>query len=420
MKIITTVGTSLITNKSGRHDWLELDNEEFSLTLFEEGNYFFRSEIKPKEAKLDKDVENVNSCAELASLAKIDPEGKAEIHLLCTETMTSYMCGRVLQKHLGKWAKLHYIADLRIDDPDKFETTGFLNLIEKVKEITEGDDNKTILNISGGYKILIPPMTLIAQLEKMSLHYLHEDTEKCIEIGNLPLNFDWEVIEEFVVYLHNENKRNNASSEVIEKMRSLKLVKNDSTQLSIIGSLLKKYSDRESPFTNTIFGYFVEHKVAEYYQNEYGRDKVEHSFNPYDKGTEDIDVLILPETGYFISAEIKPDYVLEDEAFLSKITKNMIDRTKAAMSSKGVPKEVWLIVYSYTSFSKPSFQLTQTQEELLGSMQKEFYCAIGNEIAFRVKHFFIEKNKLGGERHIYQSFMKKSLKTISDLYPIIK
>lgn len=417
MKIITTVGTSLITNKSGRNDWLELDHEEFSTALFDANNDFFKSQIKPKEDKLAEDVKQPNSCAELASLAKIDPEGEAEIHLICTETMTSYMCGRVLHRHLDGRAKLHHIADLRVDDPDKFETTGFLNLIGKVKEITEGDE-KTLFNISGGYKILIPPMTLIAQLEKMSLCYLYEDSDRYIEIGNLPLNFDWEVIEEFVVYLHNENKRNNASEEIIEKMRSLKLVKNDSKELSIIGSLLKKYSDRESPFTTTILGYFVEHKVAEYYQNEYGRDKVEHSFNPYGKGTEDIDVLIQPQPGHFISAEIKRSNVLEDEDVLSEIGKKMADRTKAAMASKGEPEEVWLIVYTYTS-SKASFELTENQLAILDNMEKEFDTSIKSGVIFRVKHFFIEKNKLGGERHVYQSFMKKSLETISDLYPII-
>lgn len=414
MKIITTVGTSLISNNP-RVDCSNLENEKFSEALFDGNNDSnIKKSIASKEDELLKCITDDTACAELASLQKINPERDADVYLLCTETVTSYMCGRVLQRYLGERAKLSYIPDLRVDDAVKFESSGFFKLLEKVKEI-KGDGNDAVVNISGGYKILIPPMTLIAQLEHMTIYYLYEDTDKCIEIGNLPISFDWDVIEEFVVYLHNDTKRINAPDEVINRMRLLKLVKNDSRELSIIGNLLKKYSDRESPLTYTIFGYFVEHKVAEYYQNLYGREKVIHSFNPFGKGTEDIDILVELDGGQFISAEIKPSYVLDDEEFLSKIASNMVARTNAAMPSKGTPKEAWLIVYTYTS-AKTSIQLSEVQINYLKYLHEKFTCEIDSGIVFTVKHFFIEKNELKQERHIYQSFMKKSLKEITDLY----
>lgn len=410
MKIITTVGTSLIGNNH-EVDCNDLENESFSASKFEAENGFFKKYIKPKEDSLLKSINDSNASAELASLEKIDPDALAEVYLICTETVTSYMCGRVLQRHLGERAKVQYIEGLQVKDAGIFEEKGFLSLIAAVKNICENSSDMVVFNISGGYKALIPAMTLIAQLEKASLYYKFEDSDEIIEIANLPISFDWEVIEQYIIFLHNTNKRFNAPENILNEMRGLKLIKPDSCDLTIIGHLLSKYSDRASPFTEMIFGYFIEHKIYECFSSVYGRERVEHSVRLPGMSSEDIDILITPEDGQFVAIEIKPSVVLGENEAMNKVKNAFIERVKAAKTERGEPTELWLMVYSYTDNKNETRILYENEKEILEEVSHNFKTEIHNNIIFKVMHFFIESNKLGGERHIYQTFMKSPLKS---------
>lgn len=409
MKIITTVGTSLISNSNV--DCSNLENEKFSESKFEKDNDFFKRHIKSKEDALFHSINGDNASAELSSLKKIDPTEQADIYLLCTETVTSCMCGRVLERYLGERANVKIIPDLQVKNAKDFEEKGFLSLIENIKFICENKDDKVVLNISGGYKALIPAMTLVAQLEKIPLYYLFEEGEDIIEIENLPINFDWEVIEQYHEFLHNANKRSNkASDEEIQAMRDLKLVKSDSKDLTIVGNLLSQYSNRASPFTETIFGYFIEHKVYEYFAIEYGRDKVEHSVKLEGMGSADIDILITPEQEKFIPIEIKPSYVLSNIDNMQRILKAFVERVNAAKSVRGKVIEIWLLVYSYTDKKNDVRSLDCTEKTMSEELAEGLREGIDKDMTFKVLHFFIERNKLSSERHVYQTFMKTALK----------
>lgn len=418
MKIITTVGTSLLTNEPKLKDY-GFDKSDYTAQLFDGKE---DSSSKKNIQRLIADLHTkamgnrIKSCAEIASIEKLDPSGQAEIYLLCTETVLSRACGEALKNYFGDRVKeVKVIEGLQVKNAKIFEDSGFLKLIEKVKEI-KNNEQDVYLNISGGYKALIPPLTLFAQLEKTPLFYLFEESEELIETGNLPISFDWEAIEEFSMYLHNKNKRDKASDEIIDKMRKLKLVKSDSHELTIVGSLISKYSDQASPFTETIFGYFVEHKVFECYANEYGKDKVEHSVK-VGKGSEDIDLLITCKEDEFIPIEIKPAYVLKDEDRLCKIKEAFIDRVNAIKTERGKPCEIWLLTYSYSDGKNDTYNLGEDECEILKKVNEDLKREIHQDLQFRVKHFFIKRNKLGSERHVYQTFMKTTLKVeaIEDL-----
>ncbi|MDZ4709992.1 MAG: hypothetical protein SH818_16450 [Saprospiraceae bacterium] len=415
MKIITTVGTSLISNSLV--DCSSLDSQTFKSELFLPENDFFKTYIIKKEESLFEFIRDNGTCAELDSLKKMDSDMEAEIYLLCTETVLSFMCGRVLKKYLGERAKVQYIEGLQVKDAKKFENEGFFNLVKEVKSI-KNNYADVRLNISGGYKALIPPLTLLAQLEQIPLYYLYEDSEELIETGNLPINFDWEVIEQFSTLLHNSNKRTNGTEEELSNMRKLKLVKPESCDLTIIGNLIARYSDRASPLTGTIFGYLIEHKVFECYATKYGRELVEHSVKIEGEGSEDIDVLISPEALKFIAVEIKPVSVLEDNIKMEKIKKAFINRVNAVKEKRGNPVELWLMLYSYTDSKNKTKTLSDDEHLMLNEFAKAFKQGIYTGLVFKVKHFFIEKNNLSQERHIYQTFMKTTLKpdSIKDIY----
>lgn len=421
MKIITTVGTSLITNSE--IDCSSLEDIEFSIGLFDGKNESsLKKFIQAKEYELTNKLENGLTCAEIATLEKIGSNEKTRVYLLCTETILSYLCGRVIKRYLendsNKIISVEFIQGLQVEDADMFKNHGFFNLLNRIRQIKHEDpqdegEKKVLLNISGGYKALIPPMTLLAQLEKIPLYYIYEDSEELIETGAMPINFDWSVIEELVHLLHKQKDRDKSEfKSEVDRMRELKLVEQDSIDLTIIGQMLAEYSKNASPFTATIFGYFIEHKIYEMLAGKYGPGKVEHSVKI--KGSEDIDILIKPENNKFISVEIKPSYRLDEIPYLNKTIKNIIDRSDAISGTgedkKGKAQEVWLMVYSYSFDKKEKYVITNDKKNMLEGYANQIKQKLGNDVIFRVKHTFIFANKLGSERHIYHKFMKTKIK----------
>lgn len=417
MNIISTVGTSLITNSSV--DCEVLADQVFSHEYFDENSNFYKSHISSREAALLQYLKNGNTCAELAAVKKISKDEPALVQLLCTETTLSYMCGRVLKKFIGENTTIEVVEGLQVKDAKEFQSKGFLNLIEKVKELNSSNA-KTVLNISGGYKALIPPLTLLAQLERIPLYYIFEDSDELIETGTLPISFDWEVIESYSVYLNEKGKRENAPDDIKDELRKLKILQEESNDLTILGKLVAAYSYRSSPFTATIFGYLIEHKFFEAYNASNQYHKVHLSVNV--KGSEDIDLLIQPdENNTFIGVEIKPFAYLADQDKVFKIIqafKKRLDH-ETIKTKFGRPSEIWLLMYSYVETEPSQVILDGTSLEMSKKIDEEMKATF-QDCVFKVKHYFIKRNKLGGgERHIYQSFMKKSIKMaeIIDIYP---
>ena len=201
MKIITTVGTSLISNSP--EDCSNLESENFAALKFEPENTFFKTHIKPKEEALFKSIGNSTASAELASLTKIDPDGQADIYLLCTETVTSYMCGRILQRHLGERSKVQYVEGLQVKVLDDFKKRGVPNLLTAIEKIAQGGHywDDVVLNVTGGYKAIIPIMTIIGQIKRLPTFYIFKGEDdrqyELIEIPKMPVDYQTDVFETY-------------------------------------------------------------------------------------------------------------------------------------------------------------------------------------------------------------------------------
>lgn len=412
MKIIATVGTSLITN-SENVDCSSLDGLPFFQDLFDgNNNSETKKQIKRIEDSLSQNLDNGIICAEIATLKKINGNEAANISLLCTETILSYLCGRTIKNYLGEKATVEIIPGLRITDADKFKNQGFFNLLKKIREIKQLSNEKVVLNISGGYKALIPPITLLAQLEKIPLYYIYEDSNELIETGSLPINFDWGIIEDLVDLLHNKNKREKPENkEGLEKMKALKLVESGSSELTIIGQMLKEYSVNASPFTATIFGYFIEYKIYEALAQHFGAENVEHSVKLSGMGSGDIDILIRLDSNALITIEIKPSYRLFEKEYLKDTVGKIIKRVSTISEDRNQEiKETWLMLYSYSSDKNDTFSLNSETEEILHSYGQQIKAELRENVLFKIVHIYIYANKLGTERHIYQKFMKTKVK----------
>jgi len=53
-----------------------------------------------------------------------------------------------------------------------------------------------IINITAGYKVTIPYLTVLAQINKCPIYYIFEDTDALMKIPDIPLNIDWNVFSE--------------------------------------------------------------------------------------------------------------------------------------------------------------------------------------------------------------------------------
>ncbi len=325
-KIITTVGTSLFSNfqqdevrdKYGR-DYASIsidgplknieNKNPIAVKIYEDEYKHYIRSIKENIEDYwfgDKFEKNKRASAEIASILKIaeeEPEEVFEVHLVATDTLLSVLAAEMI----GDWFKQNkslapnvqevllqrpptkdfkeqkesdfVIKDLRVDAQNDYEK-GFLNLIEvldKIYTASKKVDQQIVLNVTGGYKAIIPVMTLYGQLRKIPLKYIYNENEstksELITIENLPVNFDWGVGEMLADYIADNEVRAKLEddSKIIELLRNYKIIRKEDKNLTIIGALLGRYVDERMFEGKTSFGFFAEYKVYEALIEDYNQ-----------------------------------------------------------------------------------------------------------------------------------------------------
>lgn len=262
--------------------------------------------IKKVEGKFDEgdpNTLNLHASAEITSLVKIiegirkrDSESDITIQPIATDTALSVLCALLVKAWFEQpEAKAAYpatilfekstdfISDLRVDLPTGWETKseaeqrryydlGLQNLVDKfVGEkgyLKIFKDSNIIINFSGGYKSVIPMLTIIAQLESIPMQYIFEDSDYLIEVGGLPMGWDWEVAET-VAFALNEGVLKQleheppATEKILNFLSAGKLINPDRT-LTSLGKYLKNIMEQDgSTVSKSILGLFVEYKLFE-------------------------------------------------------------------------------------------------------------------------------------------------------------
>ncbi|MBS1553119.1 MAG: hypothetical protein JST15_13720 [Bacteroidetes bacterium] len=313
IKIITTVGTSLFTNyeKSEIMNLLGEDHQSISdcigvlLDNPTSNADLHKSEVnKIKEVICkkwtngiikrngiwEKDINsmNENMSAEIQTIKKILDQiqpNNVEIAFVSSDTILSKLAMEILSDQIiniynGLSFSKHVIKDLRIDNLNIFER-GLLNLVEKLRELIvsgNGTDTDTfsetninrisennIINISGGYKAILPYVTIFAQVYKIKLQYIFEDSDELITIPQLPLGFDELFIEEMYLDLL---KTNLNSPLLILKLQQYNLIRKsngNNFRITALGKIVKDFAENMSPSSKSVFGYIVEFKLYEYF-----------------------------------------------------------------------------------------------------------------------------------------------------------
>ncbi len=222
VKIIATVGTSLLTNLRR-----EIQNNKTSMQNDRSNEYgdiiAFLDDIKdktfvcykPLEDKIKKIKKTLvdfakksdYSCAEIKSLLSIQKEIKADllIYLLASDSVSSALVAmiikEVLENKLNSGSMINFnenldvIEGLQVRDREKFCNDGMPNLVKRIYNIADdGYSSEVILNITAGYKGTIPFLTILGQVNHFPLYYIFEETDALIKIPQTPVDIDWEKI----------------------------------------------------------------------------------------------------------------------------------------------------------------------------------------------------------------------------------
>lgn len=409
MKIITTVGTSLFTNfmrqeakdcmkkledneKASNWDistWYEsllLGNNSNRKKIFLRNainNYWLKLEQHKKDNKISytkSDNLNQHCCAEVQTLIAIAKENSnktLEVHLICTDTQLSKLAAEIIEGiDFSSFGNITVkpsitIQDLQVNDADKFEKKGFFNLINKIKEI-KGDDENVVLNISGGYKALIPPLTIVGQLYDIKLMYLYEESEKLIEFGSLPFSFDIEIAETITGCFDQEQLPNiDSNGRLFKLLESKQLIrkKGNGYEKTIIADLVIEYVTNYSSYSKSNLGLYLEYILFYFYSkntDEYHLPqkedykfyyKLSHNNLPiisriktttFKNEVGDIDLILQKK---FVQNVNLKEYVVCEIKSLSQaqnnnLWKKILAKTEAFKEKNGFyPKEVLLFTY---------------------------------------------------------------------------
>jgi len=199
-KIITTVGTSLFTNYNDKKS--ESINKDIKDEPYSEYDSW-EEDIADIKAKLLPFAKEENSCAELTSIMKLQEKYEdIEVYLIATDTIESVLVCEVLEEVLiEKNIKVIFndkniIQKLQVMNYIKFKE-GLLYLIQKLYEISEYYYENIVLNITGGYKAIIPYLTIFGQVNNIPLYYIFENSNELINIPQAPISIDWSIFQKY-------------------------------------------------------------------------------------------------------------------------------------------------------------------------------------------------------------------------------
>ena len=200
--IISTVGVSLIRNN--------LSSDKFS-------DLFGRpvSEWEEHQARLDtigkelitisrsSDFDPIRFSAETNSLSRIEVNKRDILVFLTSDTLDGVLCGKVLTE-IGKrlWgAKAEYrvVKGLQVKDAELFRKVAVDHLVDTVMSVLDRypvSSYKVILNPTGGYKAVVPYLTLLGLIEGIPVKYIYEQSNTLIELPAAPLSFNLEKLRE--------------------------------------------------------------------------------------------------------------------------------------------------------------------------------------------------------------------------------
>ncbi|MBO9309041.1 MAG: putative CRISPR-associated protein [Chloroflexi bacterium] len=208
--LISTVGTSIITNISGQYRG-EKDSG-VSQEMHEKLKRFLNERNWGQLARVLASVEptaricgaEINSVAEIVRRQRIDLR---HIHLLVSDTDEGQNVGKLLESYFIErtnrdlpnlqTVEYHTVAGLQDREPARFRALGLRNLVREIGNLVKRYDRSNVLiDATGGYKAQIAIAVVFGQALEIPVMYRHERFPEIIAIPPMPIAFDYALLGE--------------------------------------------------------------------------------------------------------------------------------------------------------------------------------------------------------------------------------
>lgn len=459
--IITTVGTSLFTNylyntekklSESEKETLSIEKEfkEIANLINKDFNYE-NSNIKHIDEVISQNLDksfDPKASAEISSILSIKNEYKGEdlkLYFVATDTVQSRLSSEITAKYFGKQKaykveQVKSIQGLQVKNYKEFKENGLLNLTHEISDIIRNAKNtQVIINLTGGFKGIIPIMTILAQLYGCEIKYIYEQSSDLITIPVLPIQFDWSKAEKYYYYLAYNPKNpkelkefNSDEEEIInELVKSGLVLKVEDNKYSItsIGSMFFDYIHNNMDISNNALGIFIEYKLFEhYYKKPYKEiySKIERSMKiSKDKSKEGNELDLV-----FTSTENKSDYIVLESKSLAALNfysektiseiKSQLEKIKENIDNgnfDSFPKEYILSVYIDEDKTKEIEYYKNKFESILLEI-KEVVKSASLDTKFIFAPYFIKLEKPTSkqgknQKNPYKEFLSNKLEEIT-------
>lgn len=324
-----------------------------------------------------------------------------------------------------------YIPKKALSNHDK----KILRLILK-KTLLKNDE--IILNITGGYKALIPFLTIFSQLYSLPCYYIYEESDELLSIPQFPFNFNLLIAEQYYPVLKTIDKGNkivNANNvfttlgnnevvenKAIEELKNLHLIRVNEFKIKLtpIGKLFIDYITDEFSLAENVLGFFVEYKLYEFFHlNIYQSDRIRFPnifrSQKVNDGTNfrEIDLILQSDLDYS-----KPFVVIESKSFMQLNQKNSFDKLKEQVegqlnifrNKKRFPIEYQLIFYRL-KYNNPE-SIRQNLKILKNLVKEKTY----SKTNFRPFYFnLILSTRDAYYSNIYQQFLAEPIEELIEI-----
>jgi putative CRISPR-associated protein (TIGR02619 family) len=146
----------------------------------------------------------VRGCAEIHSLYRLDCGPSDEVILLTSDTAEGMACGTILKSTIQQIfgvenVSLTRVQGLQARDGDRLKKQGIPYLINLLTPVLQDPQRRyaggVILNPTGGFKGVVPFMTVLGMLYGAKVVYIFEFSNQLVTLPPLPVTLDPEIFE---------------------------------------------------------------------------------------------------------------------------------------------------------------------------------------------------------------------------------
>ncbi|MFQ3659913.1 MAG: hypothetical protein SNJ54_13265 [Anaerolineae bacterium] len=213
--VISTVGASVFTQASEdiKSEWRKFDEQkEIDLQNIARGQHEFpgkemyqrvRNHLEAIRNSPNAEAGLMRASAELKSLIYIlkdrQPNSNDILYFFATDTPAGTLAARIISDFAKDYFSIQTevvrVEGLQVTDDSSFNTRGIRNLISRVFDRLDkapAGTYRRVLNPTGGYKGVVPYLTLIGMVENdIETSYIYENSSALITLRRVPMVLDY-------------------------------------------------------------------------------------------------------------------------------------------------------------------------------------------------------------------------------------